>query len=139
MSTKSNKLMVEVRQFSTRDGSEGPYHDPYAYREVKCNFKNSNMPKVIELIFHSGLINFLKADGIMITADEDLAAELFERYVGISPYKVDEALENMRSRKCPKCGCRRTKCESGYPGETFEVCTKCGEVRDTFFRLSAVI
>ena len=139
MNTKRNKPMVEVRKFSTRDGSKGPAFDSYVYREVKCDFKNSNMPKAVELIFHSGLISYLEADGVMITADENLAVELFERRVGISPYKVDEALVNMRSRKCPKCGCRRTKCERGYPGETFEVCAKCGEVRDTFFRLSAVI
>lgn len=139
MSTQNRTAKIEVRKFLFKHGSEGPWHDPYAYFEVICKFKTSNMPKVVELVYHTGLIEYLEADGQPITQDLSMTAKLFEKYVGINPMLIEQILDKRHARKCPKCGCRRTKDERGYPGESFLVCAKCGEVRETFFKLSEVI
>ena len=49
MSTNRNKPMVEARKFSTRDGSEGPAFDPYAYREVKCDRCKAKTHELIDV------------------------------------------------------------------------------------------
>jgi hypothetical protein len=72
--------------------------------------------------------------------DERRAVRQFERAVGISLPALEKAVHERQERKYRyhPCGNKSFEYASGYPGESFVVCRKCGDVIDSHFDRSAV-
>jgi hypothetical protein len=72
--------------------------------------------------------------------DEQRALRLFERVAGVSLPVLEKALHERANRRYRyhACGRRHFEYANGYPGETFIVCKKCGDVIDSHFDRSAV-
>ena len=122
-----------------RFGSEGPQHDPYHYYELTVTRANGD-----EVTWHDGLGRWVVARGgdLCVEMDErntkpEQMHRLFEMVAGVSVEHARKAHRRLRSR-CQKCGCRETRTASGYPGESFELCAKCGHVVDSHFDRSAI-
>lgn len=125
-------------------GSEGPEHDPYGYSEITVSRNNGD-----KVTLHSGLIVWVEVNGkrsdlcsaarpdIMNTPDEECVA-IFERYAGVTPQVAERAYLRMQY-VCKDCGVSDLESVSGYPGETFNVCRRCGNVVSSDFNLSAII
>lgn len=133
------KKQITHRKITVRDGSEGPKQDPYAFTEVSVEFQYAHFDAKHTFTHHAGLLTRLTLDGRTITDEKDKSFALFVKYCGASPQEFAESHERMKSRKCPKCGCSRTKEEEGYPGESFTVCAKCRTIRQSHFHLSEII
>lgn len=118
-------------------GSEGPAHDRYGYTEVRV--ARTGRPVVVA---HMGLTIWLMAghrkyEFIGPEKEALKALEIgFEAEAGVTIGVATRAYRRVKSR-CP-CGCREFKYVSGYPGETFQVCDRCGKVIDTDFDVKAV-
>lgn len=122
-----------------RTGSEGPRHDPYSYTEYTVETPNA------EVLLHEGLAVFKEVNGERVSAksgDYDAAHAFFDcdlvKHTGFTLAQLERISRNAKSR-CRKGGYHDTYSESGYPGEEFEVCTKCGEVVDSYFNESAIL
>lgn len=117
-----------------RTGSEGPRHDPYAYREL------SVVRGKRTIVLHEGLGEWVKADKPKLyvqasnACPQDNPRRIFEALVGVSVNALEKAL----NRVACSCGSKRFHSESGYPGETFTVCSGCGNICGSSFNRSAI-
>lgn len=121
-------------------GSEGPRHDPYSYTEITVKRTDGN--KVLRsATIHAGLAYWAEtSDGRREDQDTVRVNDLFTEVAGITPHQAHKAhreLEDRRYRYHP-CGQKYFHDCSGYPGESFVVCGKCGKVVDSHFDRSAV-
>lgn len=127
--------MLSKTTVRRRSGEEGPRHDPYGYEE--WTFRRNG--HVVQL--HTGLINWVSYDGTRVFSGGDdtvsAASRRFEMLTGISLERLEWLYYEMRNR-CSTCGYRRTRAVSGYPGETLNVCIRCGNVVCTSFHEQAV-
>ena len=118
-------------------GEEGPKHDPYGWEEV-----TGDRPNGVRGTIQYGLAEWGQTpEGTKIdtrTNDPERIERIVTTYAGVSPAAAVRAHTKYRSR-CRKCGCRETVCEPGYPGETLELCAKCGMMVDYHFNESAII
>jgi hypothetical protein len=115
-------------------GTEGPSHDPYAYEEWHIE-KNGQ-----KIVGHFGLAEWVEVDGKMVARNGDqplTPAIVFQDLIGVSFKVLEKAYHRMRTT-C-KCGCRITQSMAGFPGESFNVCVKCGDIVSTDFHLSEII
>jgi hypothetical protein len=129
------KLRVTVET-----GSEGPRHDPYAYREITVIQPDG------ATTLHEGLGTWLRSAGRKVTPPTDLDADgrerwcrstAFETLTGYSVAQL-ERLHRKLSSRCRRCGCKETVSQNGHPGEHFECCAKCGNVVGSYFCISEV-
>ena len=127
-SIKTSKMLIQI---ST--GSEGPFWDPYAYTEWHVTFTDGRP----SLTLHMGLVEWLKIGDHKHEAKEGLD-KVFAEMAGFHPAELEKWLNKARSR-CRKCGSRKGEWQSGYPGESFLICVKCGEHMDYMFNESAII
>ena len=111
-------------------GSEGPKHDPYSYVEVVVARADGRVAR-----YHGGLIEWCEVNGVRVEHDD--AGPTFESAVGIASTDAVDCFYRARSR-CRECGCRQLHDESGFPGETFSVCDRCGAIVCTDFNMSAI-
>jgi hypothetical protein len=124
---------------TVRTGNEGPSHDPYSYEEYTVETPQG------KTVLRSGLGTVLTFNDIEVSlADysfEDqgklVRGSLFFMQTGWTLQQIRRIARKAKER-CRKCGGRKTVTDSGYPGETFECCAKCGNVMDTFFCSSAI-
>jgi hypothetical protein len=125
-----------------KEGREGPKHDPYHYEEVTITRLNGT-----ETVYHCGaLAQWIKVRSsdraVLASADTEAdCLELFEQYVGVS-YKVAvraHASLPWRRLKAHPCGLTFIVDVNGYPGETLQVCGKCGHVVDSHMDMSAIV
>ncbi len=128
---------------SLKTGSEGPRHDPYGFEEYEIDTPSG------ETTLHLGLGFWLKHNGRRIEAagraeESELCGPILKKLTGFSLDEIlalKERVEKHRSRRCAKCGAssRHFRSESGFPGEHFTVCGKCGHVADSYFCESEII
>jgi hypothetical protein len=123
--------MKSFNTIDTKEGTEGPRHDPYSYTEVTVNGRNGRVT------YHYGL------DEWVCVGEEksrDKPREVFERLTGVDPWtaeKISRALPYRKHQR--KCGKHfQTFRASGYPCETFAICCNCGDVVDCNFNIAAV-
>jgi hypothetical protein len=139
-----------------KSGSEGPKHDPYSYEEFSVE-KDDGRTAVL----HLGLGEWLILNGKKKTVDDflpdpaemngirnawDVARQIasnrmfiaFEEVLGITLKSWTRAEQKLHSR-CPKCKGHDLERVSGYPGETFLICSKCKEIVDSHFNEAAII
>ena len=123
-----------------RRGTEGPRHDPYSFTEYTVQ-----RPSGARAVLHVGLgtsatVRWPDEYVEQEKFDERRAIRIFERAAGISLRVLERALHEQSQRKYRyhACGRRNFEYASGYPGETFIVCKKCGDVIDSHFDRSAV-
>lgn len=126
-------------------GTEGPSYDPYSYEEVIVM-----RPDGRKVTMHAGLGNWLKvktAEGRKISVYESEASvarlhELFEYHAGVTVPVARKALEGPERARlkahAAKCGSKNWTATSGFPGESFDYCEKCGLVAGYHFNASAV-
>lgn len=121
-------------RISLKTGSEGPRHDPYSYEEVTVEGRNGKTTA------HIGLGCWVRNNsGPKIHVEDVDLDKAFERYTGVSIAVATKLYHTLPYRKhARRCGCKETGSVSGYPGETLEVCLKCGEVVNGHFDRSAV-
>ena len=124
--------MKKFNSIDLRNGTEGPRHDPYSFTEITVHGRAG------EVTIHAGLANWLRHNDKLITGEEK-AALMFEKLTGLAPWTAEKIYHNLPLRR------HRAKCDSlifeevsGYPGETFTICTKCRDVVDSHFNRSAV-
>lgn len=131
-----------------RSGSEGPRQDPYHFEEITVT-----RPNGVSVTLHEGLDCFVAVNGkrcqqaaafppgATIEQREAMlhgaAASVFESLAGCTVEAARKAYHRLRSR-CQSCGCRETRSASGYPGESFTLCARCGHVMDSHMDWSAV-
>lgn len=124
--------------FTINRGSEGPQHDPYSFTET--DFDSNSGDKIN---IRTGGLGYtrLKVNDREWEASEKFDEETlrlrFRALTGALPEDVERFIARKSSR-CP-CGCRKTETQAGYPGETFEVCAKCGEIVGSYFDEAAII
>jgi len=130
MSKGGTKLM-----FNT--GSEGPKYDPYHYEELTV-VRNGKM-----VTLHLGLGDWLEVDGKKVSkyeyGGEGMSPE--EKFEILTGMNTDEFMKYYQviHNTCKKCGCRDNYPMSGFPGETFNVCAKCGEIVSSDFNMGAIM
>jgi hypothetical protein len=118
---------------SLKNGSEGPAHDPYGYREWIVK-KNGH-----KIVGHFGLACWVKVDGRRV-ADDESSQQVFEREVGVSLSSLERAYERLHNPgRCTSCGGKELDTVDGFPGETLVTCARCGEVVSCDFDESAII
>jgi len=113
-------------------GSEGPHWDPYSYTEYHVRTPGG------KTVLHEGLGDWMSFDDVKFEGcfHADLR-RLFTGMVGFSVEQLERIARKLNS-KCRKCGCVEFDEESGYPGETFEICHECGHIQSSRFSRSAV-
>lgn len=128
-------------------GTEGPRHDPYAWEEFtvhcqngnKVTYRSSGLGYTRTTVLSDGNPRVVETRGV---GNQDGPAEhLFTLYAKITPHVAERAYWESKKRRITNHlrACHsHTKRESGYPGESFTVCAKCGEVLETSFNISAV-
>lgn len=122
-----------------KTGSEGERHDPYAYNELKVV-----RPDGRTVIMHVGMGVFADArwpNGHQKTADTMAEAlAIFEEVAGATYRVVERAYHGLPQRRmrAHPCGTKFFCDQPGYPGESFIVCGKCGDVVDSHFDRSAI-
>lgn len=114
--------------------SEGPRHDPYSV--VTVTFTPTHGEEVIARIAEF-TPSFTVAGKVTKCNDAIEVENLFERHVGFSVAQACR-YEDRAKHTCP-CGCRSTHVVHGYPGETFNVCDRCGRFVSSDFNESAII
>lgn len=138
---------MQTGSVNIRRGTEGPRHDPYAYEEIIVSRPDGRKVKL-----HSGLGEWLEvqtAEGRKIRVDEsdryagpERLRELFAFHSGISvetAAKTPGRREATRYREHDKrCGNENLVAATGYPGESFDYCPKCGFVGGYAFDRSAI-
>lgn len=125
-----------MTKITRKTGSEGPRHDPYHYEELTVK-----RPDGRSITIHTGLAFWAEAgDGRREDHDVEKAMTLFEQVAGITPHQAEKTYRELRDRRYRyhPCGQRHFEDASGYPGESFVVCRKCGLVVDSHFNISAV-
>lgn len=129
-----------MSRVAVRNGTEGPRHDPYSFREYTVE-----RPSGAKAVLHVGLGTWAKVrwpDEYVEQEkwNEQRAIRIFERVAGVSLHVLEKALEEREARKYRHhpCGRRNFEYARGFPGETFVVCKTCGEVIDSHFDRSAV-
>lgn len=123
------KLVVTVRT-----GQEGPKHDPYSFVEYEAEMPTTSLEA------HLGLGFWVRTNGgpkINITGwnydrDEQFLNDLFRHATGYTIRQLIRFRDAAKSR-CTAGGRHNTIPMNGFPGESFEVCTKCNRVVDSFF------
>ena len=113
---------------------EGPAHDPYHVDLwTVIRFGKEFFLRI------GGLSSCYKIDGVVQDIDDHYlsAIEQFEDGTGLDFDRLQTYLHRLNSR-CV-CGCWKTKSESGFPGETFNVCVQCGEHVSYDFDMQAII
>ena len=124
---KHPRLSVRIKT-----GNEGPGWDPYSYTEYHVHTPRG------KTVLHEGLGDWMTFDGEKY---EDVFHEnlrkVFTRMIGFSVEQLERIARKLNS-KCRKCGGREFDCESGYPGETFEICHTCGHIQSSRFSRSAI-
>lgn len=130
------KLRVHVKT-----GSEGPRHDPYAYREVTVKTPRG------KTVLHEGLGTWLSHNGHTfkrrpkgMTYEQWEAWLRTDKFVKLTGHTIQQ-LERIHRRlegRCRKCGGRDFTWESGYPGEELQVCTACDRINGSTFDRSAI-
>jgi hypothetical protein len=123
-----------------RNGTEGPHHDPYGFREYTVQ-----RPSGVRAVLHVGLGTWARVrwrDEYVETEkwDERLAVAMFETACGVSFAALERAVARKKSRRYTRhaCGQRYLRYAQGHPGESFVVCSKCGDVIDSHFDRSVV-
>lgn len=124
---RNEKRAMNKIELSVRHGTEGPMHDPYAFTEYSTEING----EVVKL--HCGIDEYLEIDGKKIRSDK--AYSEFESLIG---YTIDELINWDEPYICKNCGCSDTETSSGYPGESFEICCKCGTVVHYDFNEKAI-
>jgi hypothetical protein len=129
------KLSMELQH-----GSEGPQYDPYSFQEIIVRTPQGRT------VLHEGLGSWLKFNGKEVKRlpgqDYDayermLRDEAFPSCTGFTVTQLHRIARKLRSR-CAQCGSRDFHYESGFPGETFEVCSRCNHIVSTSFNISAI-
>ncbi len=119
-----------------KTGTEGPKHDPYAYEELVVKRPNGTVT------LHEGLGVWCKLEKIPAVYRDENALVIFEQATGITPATAKRVWCRQQERPLrehnARCKGRNFSCVSGYPGETFAMCTLCGEVVDSHFDRSAI-
>lgn len=116
--------------------NEGPAHDLYSVieREVTRNGRT--------VMLHEGLVDFIRVNEDARMYEQDTlngnVREAFFNLTGLTVERFDRAYDRIHNT-CPLCGNRRLESHAGYPGESFNVCTRCDHVVSTDFSLDAVM
>lgn len=132
-------MKVYRRVINEKTGVEGPQHDPYGYREMSITTNEDTF------IYHEGLANFIKHNGIVYAREGDFTIselyKLFEQLTGITPSKLGKLVDKINHpTKCPRCHSRKIEWVDGYPGETIQFCLQCNEPTGGYiFNESAII
>ena len=123
-----------------KHGTEGPKFDPWGYDEMIVKRPNGD-----KVTLHRGLAiwcSYEKADGRKWKEDGIKAEILFATSLGVRPYAMDRAYGKLLQLPYKlhhlKCGNENLISTTGYPGESFEYCSKCGEHLGYHFDRSAV-
>lgn len=136
---------MNASTITLKTGAEGPHHDPYHYDELTVKRQDGR-----KVTLHSGLGVWLKvktAEGRKIELSESdvkagRLAELFEYHAGITLSAAHKALDGPERARVKahfrKCGNSGFIATTGYPGESFDYCEKCGFVAGYSFDRSAV-
>jgi hypothetical protein len=123
-----------TNRIDIRRGSEGPRHDPYGYIEVTIDGRNG------PVTYHGGLGEWTRAGGNIIEHDP-AARDAFEQATGLTPEQAQRTAFRQTDRVIRKhlrrCG-GQLGSSSGFPGETFDICSKCHAILDYHFNESAV-
>lgn len=124
-------------------GSEGPWHDPYSYEELHVSTPH------LKIVLHTGLDCWMTVNGreraafcgMQKLSEDDryrwYRKEQFPFFVGFTIEQIERIARKLNER-CRKCGGRDFECVSGFPGETFEVCARCGAFGQSYFDRSAI-
>lgn len=118
-----------------KNGREGPRFDPYSYTErIVKNGRNT-------VILHDGLGIWISVNGKRLRVSEERAEELFFKLTKLTSRQFDRAYNKVHGPhcRCQKCGCKHLDAVSGYPGEAFELCHKCGSFVNSYFNEAAII
>jgi hypothetical protein len=123
-------------RLTIKTGSEGPHYDPYSFTE----FKHTRHTDKREVLLHMGLGEYIRVNGKEVIENGPLCTEeeKFKELTGFYSWQWEFFINRLR-KKCRKCGCKRSRWMSGYPGETFRICAKCEEVLSVDFDESAII
>jgi len=125
MSNPRNKI-------SYRKGSEGPRHDPYSFDEITFEGRRG------KTVGHFGLAAWVRHNGVIV-ADDNTAYDVWITLTGLPPHKAIELYHKRPWRKhATKCDGKDFTEESGYPGESFTICAKCGDIVDSHMNWSEI-
>lgn len=129
-------MLTSGTRIDRKVGADGPKHDPYAWTELTVWRLGR------EVRGHFGLLMWIEIDGARANfygddAEKKFAAD-FEAAVGFG-FDEAESAYFARFRRCPKCGGSRLDEASGYPGETFTICSRCETIVANDFDESAII
>jgi hypothetical protein len=121
-------------RISRRTGSEGPRHDPYHYEELTVEGRNGTTT------VHMGLGEWIQNNkGPKVRIEGKELDSVFQAYTGIGIHTAIKLYEQRPWRKHSRiCSGKDTETVHGYPGETLEVCCKCGQVVTSHMNFSAI-
>lgn len=123
-----------------KTGSEGPSYDPYGFTELHVHTADN-----IDVVLHEGLAMYFLLNGLrtnIVGADYDNPKDIFDKVLldvtGFTEAQL-RRFHRKASSRCPEGGYHDTESVRGYPGESLEICCKCGKVVDSYFNEGAII
>lgn len=124
-----------------RTGAEGPRNDPYSFEEYDVRTDQATV------VLHQGLGCWIQVNGSereCFYGDRETteSQQAFARASGWTVQQIERIVRRASEAKwrcCPAGGHHETHSVDGYPGESLEVCVKCGKVVDSDFSESAVM
>jgi len=114
--------MVIERRLEMKTGQEGPYWDPYSWKERTVIVDGT------KTILHTGLVVFCRR-GYKTVWDKQ-SYKAFGVWTGLDIDQFDKALDRIEGppRKCLHCGSKKFGYGGGYVGETMMWCQSCGNM-----------
>lgn len=123
---------VEIRQFSTRYGLEGPAQRPRIFDEVKCVYKSKQTPCAVTVAFHCGLTDYIDVNGYQTKLDNaEQGIMLFTQLTGVSPVLIEDTMRKIRGTHCPHCKSKKVL-YAKVDSKPLEICCKCGMILHEF-------
>lgn len=120
-------------------GTEGPRQDPWSYTETTYRCRQ------VSAMLHDGLAVYCTVtinngptklyEGRL--GDDRVVHYAFAAATGYTAEQLHKFIKRAQNR-CRACGCGSTHTESGFPGETLNVCDNCGTIIAGSFNRSAV-
>ena len=88
-----NTLKTPHCTFVLAQGSEGPRHDPYSYKEIVVSAVGRSV------ILHTGLVCWLKRDGVIAAEGYEESELAFKELVGFSARQVERFFDERDARR----------------------------------------
>lgn len=124
-----------MTKLSMKRGAEGPSHDPYSFSEYTVE-RDGRIHTL-----HQGLGVRYSLNGRTLVQSGDNGIACWEAETGLTVAQFERIYQRVHGPKtrCKNCLGKKFEWESGFPGESLQVCVSCNSIVHSEFNESEII